>query len=226
MPAPSTKPAGQIAKVTAFVLTRGSPRMVLAFRHPSAGLQFPAGTVEPAEDFIEAARREVREETMVSEIGEGAVLAVESTSPGSGQAVLTCDVLAAESPGGREGHNLRRGHPVRVVETRDDHARVCQDEWNLNVVPPRIESSISGWVLRETLAFQVPRAFVAFFFDGDVEDAPWTCAADGHNFEVSWFPLTTTERFAGAQMQWLDRYRDRLAVLSPPLSGPGRERTR
>jgi len=56
-------------KVTAFI-TRGSgpAAELLVFRHPAAGIQLPAGTVEPGERFEVAALREAREESGIDRL--------------------------------------------------------------------------------------------------------------------------------------------------------------
>ena len=53
-----------LEKVTAFVVRTGAlGRELLVFKHPTAGIQLPAGTVEPGEPVEKAVVREVWEET-------------------------------------------------------------------------------------------------------------------------------------------------------------------
>ena len=53
-----------VVKALAAVLREGpAGPEVLAFRHPTAGLQLPKGTVEPGETIAAGARRELREES-------------------------------------------------------------------------------------------------------------------------------------------------------------------
>src|SRR4051812_9240996 len=55
---------GEIEKVTAFVTrTVNSRRELLQFKHPYAGIQIPAGTVEPGEGPEAAVVRETHEQT-------------------------------------------------------------------------------------------------------------------------------------------------------------------
>src|SRR5215475_8041730 len=58
-----------LGKVTAFITRddRGQ-RELLVFRHPYAGIQLPAGTVEMGESYEEAVLRETREETGLTEV--------------------------------------------------------------------------------------------------------------------------------------------------------------
>jgi 8-oxo-dGTP pyrophosphatase MutT (NUDIX family) len=58
-----------IEKVTAFVIRSVNGRMdLLLFEHPYAGIQFPAGTVEPGEAPEAAAVRETYEETGLRDV--------------------------------------------------------------------------------------------------------------------------------------------------------------
>ena len=53
-----------VEKVTAFITReRNGVKEVLLFQHPNAGIQIPAGTVDPGEAFAEAVIREGYEET-------------------------------------------------------------------------------------------------------------------------------------------------------------------
>jgi 8-oxo-dGTP pyrophosphatase MutT (NUDIX family) len=58
------KPMSVASKVCPVVLRRKDGRVeILAFRHPSAGLQLVKGSLEPGEDAAPAALRELREES-------------------------------------------------------------------------------------------------------------------------------------------------------------------
>ena len=53
-----------IGKVTAFITQeRNGVKVLLVFKHPNAGIQIPAGTVEVGEDIETAVQREAHEET-------------------------------------------------------------------------------------------------------------------------------------------------------------------
>ena len=53
-----------IEKVTVFITQeRNGVKALLVFKHPTAGIQIPAGTVEVGEDIETAAQREAHEET-------------------------------------------------------------------------------------------------------------------------------------------------------------------
>jgi 8-oxo-dGTP pyrophosphatase MutT (NUDIX family) len=64
MPEQSSSAIPLLRKATAFVIRQKyAQRELLAFTHPTAGIQVPAGTVEEGEAFEDAALREVHEET-------------------------------------------------------------------------------------------------------------------------------------------------------------------
>ena len=53
-----------VQKVTAFIVReRSGTKELLVFKHPTAGIQIPAGTVEKGENIETAVKRETYEET-------------------------------------------------------------------------------------------------------------------------------------------------------------------
>ena len=59
-----------IQKVTAFIIRESNGiKELLVFKHPTAGIQIPAGTVEKDEDIETAVRREAHEETGLTVCG-------------------------------------------------------------------------------------------------------------------------------------------------------------
>lgn len=173
----------QLGKVTAFVVTRDEPRHLLVFKHPTAGLQLPAGTVEPGEAPVAAAKREVWEETGVEVASRGVVLGEQTGELGRGRAVL---VETVES----NGELFRRGHQVVVLRHDENRGvvRIREEVFDYDVTPPRVIASTKGEVRADALAFRIRRTFVLFVEQAEIGE-PWIRRADGHEFEIRWTRL-------------------------------------
>jgi 8-oxo-dGTP pyrophosphatase MutT (NUDIX family) len=91
-----------VHKVAALITRgEGAERELLVFRHPSAGIQLPAGTVELAEEIEAAALREVREETGLTEVVITARLGTLSEEMGTdGRMITTSGVRLRGEPSG------------------------------------------------------------------------------------------------------------------------------
>ncbi|WP_157605059.1 NUDIX domain-containing protein [Schlesneria paludicola] len=196
-----------ILKVAAFVLTPTPEPMVLALRHPIAGLQFPAGTIESGEGVLDAARREVREETCVTALDQGRRLGTE-VCPRDADEGFVLETSESISTNRDEERSLfYRGRRVRILSHGDALSQVCEEEWNLNLDPPIVSRRIQGVIPTRFIGRSVARVFVCFLFLGDFRSEPWKCTADGHTWQVEWIPLRTTERFALNQADWFERFR-------------------
>src|SRR4051812_13906238 len=88
-----------LEKVIAFV-TRGpsDARELLVFRHPSGGLQLPAGTVEEGEPLVDAVLREVREETGLTDLAILAYLGEHGSPMAPDQCVVLDRVRLVQQP--------------------------------------------------------------------------------------------------------------------------------
>ncbi len=187
----------ELGKVTAFVVTRQKLHHLLVFKHPTAGIQLPAGTVEPEEAPVEAAKREVREETGIEVTSRGVVLGEQVSQLGPVGAVLheTIDCHAGI---------FRRGHQVSVM-ARDEArgvVQICEEIYDFGATPPKLLSCTEGEVPADALAYRIRRTFVLF-----VERArptePWIQRADGHDFEVRWTRLHRDVPLFAGQKEWL-----------------------
>ncbi len=199
-----------IRKTTAFVVTKESPFHLLVFRHPLAGIQLPAGTVEKGEEPVDAAVREVREETGYTVCSDPVLLGAATTNLGPECAVLLDDV-----DGG--GHTLLRGHTVRVLraESSSKLIPIRQEIFDYGTTPPTLLSAHRGEVRADKLAGMVARSFVLF-----IEETPTferrTQRADGHEFEVFWTPFRRDISLVEGQTNWLAEHFD---VIEAHLSG-------
>ncbi|QDG53602.1 GNAT family N-acetyltransferase [Persicimonas caeni] len=174
----------ELVKVTAFVVTADEPHHLLVFGHPTAGLQLPAGTVEPGETPIAAAKREVWEETGLEVASRGVVLCEQLSELGPDLAVMLETVAS-------DGITFRRGHHVKVLahDQAREAARIREEILDYNTTPPEVISATEGDVPVAALAHRIRRHFV-LFVEPVQRAAPWVRRADGHDFEVRWTRLS------------------------------------
>jgi len=203
-----------LEKVTAFI-TRGAgaAQEVLVFRHPSAGIQLPAGTVEAGEDVEAALWREVREETSLTDLALLAKLGEETMAlPLDKRALLrTVPMLsepAAASPA--VGRALRRGLWVREAAARGGWSQVRYEEYGIQGASLVVTGVTTGWVPSDALAARVVRHF---FHLGACSPTPdrWRREGEpGCEFALSWALLARDPGLVAGQAEWLTRFRARL----------------
>lgn len=198
-----------IGKVTAFVVTPEDRCRLLVFDHPEAGTQLPAGTVEAGESFIDAARREVLEETGVSVHGparELGRLRTESRTLGYTTRhtfAETCDRSAVRP--------LRPGLPLRIMEWDGATVRYVRESKDLRT--GRFTLREAGRLPTGSVTNCVERIFVSLTHYGPIETAPRQKHADGHDFRPRWVALGGDVRLYREQQAWFDLFRDELAAL-------------
>lgn len=199
-------------KVTAFVTRIHDARSeLLVFTHPRAGLQLPAGTVEPAEDVEAAARREVREETGVEGLELVQVLPKsELILTGAARVVLhDVELRSAPSSDGAVVGQLRRGLTVDIEAQRDGLVLASYRERDLSADPARLVAQSEGWVPQAVLGARIVRHFFHYRFQGQ-SAAEWEHRADGHLFRPHWVALDPLPQLVRGQDLWLEMARPRL----------------
>lgn len=207
-----------VQKVTAFITRQGITRPeLLVFRHPLAGVQLPAGTVEIGETVEQALVREVAEETGLTEVYIQQHLGIqETTLPEDRRMVLQPAKLldAAAFDASSLPFPLTRGMTLRVLgEQRDErHARflqVCYEEYDLNTIPPRLRRSITGWLRTSVVTRQVERHFFHLTPHTSTPET-WTTETDNHLFQLYWTPLVPRPQLIYSQQPWLDDHYNQL----------------
>ncbi|NDJ62254.1 MAG: NUDIX domain-containing protein [Chloroflexi bacterium] len=210
---PNETPLG---KVTAFVTreTRDG-RQLLVFKHPSAGIQLPAGTIEPGEHPEDAVMREVREETGLGG-GAGTVrlvqrlLTVEDLLAPDLRVLLAATPLATAPRPDAEflSGDLARGLQLRVLETHHTYARVAYEIFITDNPAPL--DVIRGWMPLTVLTRRVVRHLFHLRASPFTADR-WTLRSDhGHEFAMRWVDLTTMPDLVPQHAEWLMLVRDRL----------------
>lgn len=214
---------GILEKVTAFV-TRpaGLYRELLVFRHPTAGVQLPAGTVELGEPSEEAVLREVAEETGLTEVVLIAKLGVllDPLEPDERGVLFPIALRSAPAPEapvipfevreGVTGQAMGRGAWVRLREEAGTFSRVAVNYYRLEGKTFVVAHSTEGWVPSAALTARAERHLYHLHLVSPAPDR-WTQPADdGYDFALYWTPLHKATDLVDRQARWLAHVLDAL----------------
>jgi 8-oxo-dGTP pyrophosphatase MutT (NUDIX family) len=195
-------------KVAVFVIRHhGHLAEILTFLHPLAGRQIPAGSVEQGELPVEAARREVIEETGFDGFTDFVSIGEWIETLG-GEAIALAD-MAVRDIAGIETDRIKRGHRVRIE--RRDGARVLVRRlvFNFNMEPPVELPVETGWADESAFGTTIRRSFFLASADDDRRHT-WVQQADGHDFVVEWRPFDRDLTLISGQAEWLAAHFGRL----------------
>ncbi len=192
-----------IEKVVAIVTRgRGEDRELLVFRHPTSGVQLPAGTVETGEAVEAALLREIREETGLSPARIMALLTIlEYSLPESDAAVLRT-VPLREGPGHDAeptGVSARRGMVFQVAGQEKGFARLACGEAGMS-------GPAWAWIPADALTRRLRRHL---YHVEPATETPenWTvrqAEADLNlDFHLYWVPLAGEPGLVPPQDGWL-----------------------
>jgi ADP-ribose pyrophosphatase YjhB (NUDIX family) len=197
---------GAIEKVTAFVtrIVQGRQELLL-FEHPYAGIQIPAGTVEPGEAPEAAAIRETQEETGLIDVAIDQYLGVRAVVLPDTQRMIVQSTGVYARPD-RMSFNwiqLGRGLTVTVERQRDDWTQISYQEWDRQAEPAYVSYQITGWVPSAVLTQQHRRHFFTLTTtDATPERWPHT-AEQVLCFTLFWAPLDALPPLRSSQAAWL-----------------------
>ena len=197
-----------IEKVAALILRENEEQKeLLTFKHPTAGRQLPAGTVEENELPETALLREIKEEAgltrieIVKKLGENISFTKED------EFILLKPVRFYAWPvqrAARVGPLHTRGVRVELVERKAGFIRVRDRDVDINQTPPKELSKVEGWLPAELLTHQIKRHF---YLVNVLEKTKtnWRQTSDmGHIFQLEWLPLDPRPDLIGEQSDWLN----------------------
>jgi 8-oxo-dGTP pyrophosphatase MutT (NUDIX family) len=192
-------------KVTAFVVRAapGGPELLL-FQHPYAGIQIPAGTIEPGESPEAAALREAGEETGLTEFA-----AIQSL--GSRDELLPRDrrmivrpatVYSRPDAGSFDWVHIRSGIVVRHEREQGEFVQITYEEWDRHDTPGVVSFRVTGWIEVTHLAAEFRRHFFLLRYERLTPER-WTVETDNHRFTLFWAPLNALPTIIGSQAPWI-----------------------
>ena len=195
-----------LQKVTAFIL-RPAPggKEILLIRHPYAGYQFPAGTVNISETPEAAVMREVAEETGMAKLPIEKALGHRDTIMPADKAVLIAPttVFSRPDPSSFDWIKLEPGMWLDVLRKQSGYTQINYIEPDQLPNPNYTTYQITGWVPDEVLSNLQRRYFFRFQYRGQTP-VSWKVNTDHHTFTLSWFPLDDLPEIISPQDKWLE----------------------
>lgn len=194
-----------VEKITAFV-TRTTPTglELLLFEHPNAGVQIPAGTVNPGETPAEAATREVIEETGLTDLTVPHYLDATLEKLPKDQRIVAehTKVYAHPDLTSFDWAYIRPGITVTIKRRTKKFTQIFYKEFNRVPDPGYVSMAIKGWVPKSVLADAIRRYFYHLVFKGKSEER-WQVFADHHRFTPFWAPLHDLPDIIPPQDEWM-----------------------
>ena len=141
-----------IQKVTAFIVReREGVKELLVFKHPTAGVQIPAGTVEKNEDIETAVKREVYEETGLQLVEIENYLGCFENELEKNQRIIAETTQVYINPNLTAipyKRRLPKGLTVNYLSTTEDftHISYIAYQYDRFHKPICIDANITGWV--------------------------------------------------------------------------------
>lgn len=213
---PLETPLRTITKVTSFVTREtgsAGTTELLVFRHPDAGVQLPAGSVEPGEKLEAAALREVEEETGLLDARLVARLGTSVTELASMKAFYEEAVLRkGPSEEAEILDQLPRGWWCRVQGEQEEYSEICYEELNRYTNPQLVIVRFSGWVKSASLAHRMERSFFHIRATGATPDRWVQRAEDRFDFECFWLPLVPKPDIQSLQQEWIEAHYEALVL--------------
>ena len=205
-----------VQKVTAFIVReRNGVKELLVFKHPTAGVQIPAGTVEKGEDIETAVRRETYEETGLQFVEIENYLGCFENELENNQRIIAETTQVYIEPNLTAipyKRKLPKGLTIDYLSIQADFTHISYIEYEYDKFhkPIGIDSNITGWIPNENLSAQKKRHFFLMSTQEKTADA-WELKSDqGHIFKPYWTPLLPKPQIISPQDKWLDFVYDKI----------------
>lgn len=203
-----------LGKVTVFVV-RAAPGglELLLIHHPYAGIQLPAGTIEPGEEPEAAALREAREETgltafaAVERLGYRDEILPEPLH----MIVRPATVYSRPDLGSFDWVRIRTGITVRREREAHEFTQITYEERDHIDTPELVSYRITGWTPTANLAKGFPRHFFLLRYERPTPER-WQVETDNHQFTLFWASIRALPALVAPQAPWL-------TMLPPALAG-------
>jgi 8-oxo-dGTP pyrophosphatase MutT (NUDIX family) len=197
---------GELWKVTSFVVRgAGRAREVLLLRHPFAGVQFPAATVEAGEAPETAALREAAEETGLTGFGPARAAGETVEELAAPQWLVAAPAPVSFRPDGSRPDwadiVIRPGLTVREERAAGGFVQVTLEEADQVPETRYMTFRLTGWVPAAALTRVRRRFFFVLPFEGETP-AEWDHTDEGHRWTLFWAPVATLPPIIPPQDQW------------------------
>ena len=205
-----------VQKVTAFIIReRNGVKELLVFKHPTAGVQIPAGTVEKGEDIETAVIRETYEETGLQFVEIENYLGCFENELENNQRIITETTqvyIESNLTAIPYKRKLPKGLTVDYHSTQENFTHISYIEYEHDKFhkPIHIDVNITGWVPNKNISAEKKRHFFLMSTQEETPDA-WELKSDGgHIFKPYWTPLSPKPNIIPPQDKWLDFVYERI----------------
>ena len=196
-----------IEKVTAFITNKDATHLVL-FKHPTGGIQIPAGTMEEGEAVEDAVLREAKEETRLFQLAIRSFLGSKLDPLPENRQIIThpTKVYAQPNPISFDWGSFPRAAVVTLLgRQKNGYVHVTYEEPNKLPNPDYISFQITGWVPENLLQERQTRHYYYLVCEEETPDQ-WEVFTDNHTFTLFWAPLDDLPEIIYPQNEWVEMF--------------------